>query len=256
MNTVLMQRRVLITGASGSIGRSLALVYAVPGRHLILLGRDLSRLNETVQLCEARGATVQHFTLDLTQLDLMRYWTAEVLSGGPVDLLIANAGMNNHLGSHGEPEVWDDVSRLIDLNLKANMALVDAFLPAMRERGSGQIGLISSLAGYFGLPQTPAYCASKAGLKAYGESLRGWLAPEGIKVSVVMPGYVQSDMCNAMPGPKPFLLTADRAALAIKTGLARDKARISFPFPLNLGTWLLAVLPPQLSIRILGWMGY
>ena len=145
---------------------------------------------------------------------------------------------------------------MLDVNLKAAMHIVQAVLPGMRAQGHGQIALLSSLAGYFGLPVTPTYCATKAGLKAYGEALRGWLAPQGIRVSVIMPGYVKSPMCDEMPGPKPFLWSPQRAAAAIRRGLERDRARISFPFPLNLGSWFLAVLPAGMSIRIVRWLGY
>ena len=249
-------QRILITGASGAIGRALSVAYARPGVELILHGRELSKLKHTATLCERQGAAVSCLVFDLTQLDQILPWAQQVLNGGSIDILIANAGMNNSLGADGSQEAWPDVSRLIDLNLKANMALVDSFLPVMRARGKGQIALISSLAGYFGLPHTPTYCASKAGLKAYGESLRGWLSPEGIKVNVVMPGFVVSDMENSMCGPKPFRWPPERAAQVIVRGLAKDKARISFPFPLNLGTWFLAVLPPKVSIWILRWLGY
>jgi short-subunit dehydrogenase len=115
---------------------------------------------------------------------------------------------------------------------------------------------MSSLAGFFGLPLTPAYSASKAGVKAYGEALRGWLAPYGVQVTVVMPGYVASTMSEAMPGPKPFVWTPDRAAKLIQRRLALNHARISFPFPLNIGCWLLAVLPPSWSVKILALLGY
>ena len=170
--------------------------------------------------------------------------------------MVVNAGVNTDIGPQGEGEHWEDVEALVNVNVLAAMATVDAVLPAMRRRGSGQIALMSSLAGYFGLPLTPSYCASKAAVKAYGESLRGWLAPEGIRVSVVMPGYVKSAMCDAMPGPKPFLWTPERAARVIRRGLEGNAARISFPFPLNLGTWFLSVLPTDLSLRILAWLGY
>jgi short-subunit dehydrogenase len=126
----------------------------------------------------------------------------------------------------------------------------------MRARGRGQIALFSSLAGYFGLPITPSYSASKAAIKAYGEGLRGWLALEGIGVTVVMPGYVESKMCNEMPGPKPFLWTPQKAAAVIKRRLAGNPARISFPFPLNLGSWYLAVAPAALAQKLVRWFKY
>ena len=86
--------------------------------------------------------------------------------------------------------------------------------------------------------------------------MRGWLAPEGVGVSVVLPGYVESEMSAAMPGPKPWLWSAERAAAVIQKGVARNQATIRFPFPLNVGTWLLSVLPMDWSIRLLRWMGY
>jgi NAD(P)-dependent dehydrogenase (short-subunit alcohol dehydrogenase family) len=173
-----------------------------------------------------------------------------------IDLLVANAGMNINTGRHGEGEDWQAVSDLVDLNVKATLALVHAALPGMRRRRGGQIVLMSSLAAYFGLPVTPAYSASKAALKAYGEALRGWLQPEGVRVNVVMPGYVDSAMCRAMPGPKPFLWLPDRAARVMRRRLERDQARISFPFPLNFGCWLLSIGRPAMAIFFLRLLNY
>jgi short-subunit dehydrogenase len=235
------------------IGGALAREYAGEGVELILQGRDVATLEAVANGCRARGAEASMLVLDLRDIDAVRRWATGL---DAPDLLIVNAGMNTHVGSAGELEPWDEVVALLDVNLKAAMAIVQAVLPAMRARGSGQIALVSSLAAYFGLPVTSAYCASKAGLKAYGEALRGWLAPEGIMVNVIMPGYVKSPMCDDMPGPKPFLWSPERAAKAIRRGLERNRARISFPFPLNWGTWWLAVLPASVSTRIVRWLGY
>lgn len=249
-------RTVLITGATGAIGGALALGYAGPGITLHLQGRNATVLADVACRCRALGARVETRLLDVTDLPGLRTWVNEVSAVSPIDLVFANAGMNTNIGPNGQGETWEEVDALIDLNIRATMALVHAVLPGMRARRQGQIALISSLAAYFGLPVTPSYCASKAAVKTYGEALRGWLAPEGIRVSVVMPGYVESAMCREMPGPKPFLWTPEKAARTIRRGLAADCPRISFPFPLNLGCWLLSVIHPRISQRILSWLDY
>jgi short-subunit dehydrogenase len=254
--SALMQSVTLITGATGSIGGALALVYAKPGNRLILQGRNEARLVSLANACEALGATVMTHVIDLRNRQQVASWLATLCTTVHLDLVIINAGVNTSIGTQGQGESWQEVEALIDVNVLAAMLIADCVLPHMRQRKQGQIVFISSLAAYFGLPITPSYCASKAAIKVYGEGLRGWLAPEGIKVNVVMPGYVESPMCEAMPGPKPFMWSPNKAAKVIKRGLAKNKARISFPFPLNLGTWFLAVLPASFSIKILRWIGY
>ncbi|MGH8744458.1 MAG: SDR family NAD(P)-dependent oxidoreductase, partial [Burkholderiales bacterium] len=247
---------VLITGATGGIGSALAEAYAGPGIKLILQGRNEARLTEVASRCQALGAVVQTRALDLRDRPALVAWLGEVSTQMPVDLVIANAGVNTNIGADGAGERWEKVKELLEVNVLATLAMIDAVLPAMRKRGRGQIAIISSLAAYYGLPMTPSYSASKAALKAYGEAIRSWLAPEGIRVNVVMPGYVESQMCRDFPGPKPFLWPADKAARAIKRGLEKNKPRISFPFPLNLGSWFLSVLPPSVSERLLVLLKY
>lgn len=247
-------RTILITGATGAIGGALAKHYASPGRHLILQGRNAAALNEIAQICSEAGAQVSTKILDLRDIKALQAWI-DGIANTP-DLVIANAGMNINHGSDNTGESWPDMDALLDLNVKSTFALVNALVPAMRQRRSGQIALISSLAAYYGLPVTPTYCASKAAIKTYGEAMRGWLKHENIQINVVMPGYVESDMAHAMPGPKPFFWTPERAARTIAKGLAKNQARITFPFPLDIGTWFLSVFPPSWSEWIVNQLDY
>lgn len=248
---------VLITGATGGIGGALAIEYAQVGtKTLILQGRNRAKLDQMRHDLSHTGVRVITHELDVRDDVALRQWLTDIAQRESPDLVIANAGVNINTGPNQEGESWDDMHRLLDVNIKAAMATLHACVPAMQARGSGQIALISSLAAWRGLPDTPSYSASKAAVKVYGEAMRDFLAPNGVKINVVMPGYVESQMCADMPGPKPFLWSANKAAVTIRRGLARNKARISFPFPLNLGCFILSVIHPAVSGWILRRLGY
>lgn len=252
---LIMQRTILITGATSALGRALSLFYAKEGVTLILQGRQTQVLNELEKACQAQGAHVHTQVLDLCDPEGLKAWL-QTLSSLTIDLAILNAGRNAHAKEADVLEAWDEVQALLQVNVNATLRIAHHLANQMQQRGHGQLVLISSLAAYFGLPVTPAYSASKAALKAYGESLRSTLSPKGVKVNVVMPGYIDSPMARAMPGPKPWMWTPKRAAQRIAHNLERNKARISFPFPLNWGCWWLAVLPASWSARIVRWAGY
>jgi short-subunit dehydrogenase len=246
---------VLITGATSGIGAALARSYARPGRTLILHGRNEMRLAEVRSHCEAQGARVLAVRFDVrdpiaTQQALQALSKREV-----IDLAIVNAGVSRSIGAGEEAESWEVAHRILAVNLDGALATVAGVLPQMRRRGSGQIALVSSLAAYVGIPRTPTYCASKAALKAYGEALRGWLAPQGVAVNVVLPGFVSTPMIEHFPGRTPGLLTAERAAQRIRMGLERNRARIAFPRFMAFGAQLLSLMPPALQVRILGAQG-
>ncbi|WP_310028328.1 SDR family NAD(P)-dependent oxidoreductase [Achromobacter deleyi] len=248
---------VLITGSTGGIGAALALEYARAGSQTLLLhGRNGELLADLADRCRAAGARVVTKELDVRDTAALRQWLEEVGASEMPDLVIANAGVNISTGPDAAGEAWPDMQRLLDVNVVAAMATAHASASSMQTRGFGQIALISSLAAWRGLPDTPSYSASKAAVKAYGEAMRDFLRPKGIRVNVVMPGYVESQMCRDMPGPKPFLWQADKAARVIRKGLARDRPRISFPFPLNMGCFLLSVIHPSVSGWILTRLGY
>ena len=253
---VCIPSRIVITGATGSLGSALAYEYAAPGRHLILTGRRNDVLAKVAQTCRDRGAMVEAHVLNLEDTDAVRLWMKGVCEQNIPDLVIANAGRNTDIGPNLEGEDFREARALVQVNLLSGMALFDATLPFFRKQGGGQFAFISSLAGYYGLAMTPTYCATKAALKSYGTSLRAWLLKENIHVNVIFPGYVRSPMCEAMPGPKPFLMEPAKAARRIRKGLERDFARISFPFPLNLGVWGLGLLPLCLAMPIAKILGY
>ena len=178
----------------------------------------------------------------------MREWILAADADAPLDLVIANAGIGADEGfSRGSETLARPV---FEVNVDGVLNTVYPAMERMVERGRGQIAFMSSLAGYRGFPDAPAYSASKAAVKALAEAWRGALAPRGIRVSVICPGFIETPMTAHNKFRMPFLMTADRAAGIIARGLDRDRARISFPWPMTLGSWLVAAVP-ALGDRVL-----
>ena len=232
---------ILITGASSGIGAALAEHYAEPGISLFLTGRNAERLTEVKQACEAKGAFVAARALDVSDHLRMTSWIHQIWDTVPLDLAIANAGVG--LGNTDGPSLHNIANRTFDINVTGVFNTIHPVIELMRKRGSGQVALVSSMAGYQGLAGSPAYSASKAAVKAYGEALRGLLAPEGINVSVICPGYVRSRIKDRNDCRMPFFMKANKAASVIARGLAKNKGRISFPWPMVIGVRLLMNLP-------------
>lgn len=247
---------IVITGASRGIGAALAKAYSKSGVRLSLFGRKLPELEAVANACRQLQADVSIYQLDITQTDTLQKTLAEIDAEKPVDLVIANAGVTNYLTADYDFESWGDAKALLDVNVVAVFATLSFLIPKMRQRKQGQIALISSMSAYYGLPGCPTYSASKAAIKAYGEALRGLLSKENIKVSVIIPGFVKSDMSDQFQCNKPFLMTTDQAAQIIKNGLEKNKARIAFPALLNIGLKILTILPCFISDFILLKLGY
>jgi short-subunit dehydrogenase len=129
------------------------------------------------------------------------------------------------------------------INFDGVLNSVEPLAGRMAARRQGQIGLMSSLAGFFGRPYSASYNASKAAVRVWGESIRFPLAKDNVGVSVICPGYVTSRMSDGLTGAKPFLMNAGRASQVIRRGLARNRARIAFPLPLTAAVWLASLLP-------------
>jgi short-subunit dehydrogenase len=241
---------VLISGATGGLGSALALQYAQKDTHLTLLGRDKKALNELKKSCEAKGATVDCQILDMKDSAKLLDTLTKIEKKHPVTLAIANAGITSSVGKHDKLESLEQIHAVIDTNLKASINFISPIIESMQKRNSGQIALICSLAAYKGLPITPSYCASKAGLKTYGDAIRPLLKKKNVYLSVVCPGFIETKMSRQFPGAKQGMISPERAAYLIAKKLRKRKPTISFPFPLNFGTWFLSILPSRLADRI------
>ncbi|KVV39704.1 capsular biosynthesis protein [Burkholderia territorii] len=249
-------RHVVITGATAGLGRALALAYAAPGAVVGLIGRDAARLDDVAAACRARGAAVERGRLDVCDADAMRTWLDAFDDAHPIDLLIANAGVASTLAHTGDWEELERTSAVIDTNLYGTLHAVLPVIARMRRRRRGHVAMVSSLAALRGMAISPAYCASKAAVKAYGDSVRPVLARDGIRMSIVLPGFVKTAMSDVFPGEKPFMWSADRAAAHIRRKLQAGRAEIAFPGTLSIGMRLLTLLPALLADAILGKLSY
>ncbi|KVL17161.1 SDR family NAD(P)-dependent oxidoreductase [Burkholderia sp. MSMB1826] len=249
-------RHIVITGASAGIGRALATAYAAPGVVLGLVGRDVRRLDACADACRALGAQVVTAQVDVRDATAMQAWIWRFDDTYSIDLLIANAGIASTLESAYDWEELGRMAAVVDTNFYGAMHAVLPVIARMRARCSGQIALVSSIAALRGMAISPAYCASKAALKAYGDSVRPLLARDGIHLAIVLPGFVKTAMSDVFPGDKPFMWSADKAAGYIRRKLAARRAEIAFPGLLALGMRLLTLLPARFGDAILGGLSY
>jgi short-subunit dehydrogenase len=238
---------ILITGASSGIGAALARRYARPGIHLALGGRDPRRLGAVAAGCRDSGATVREQSVDVTDRAAMAAWIAQVDREASLDLVIANAGTAGQHLPHG-PE---RTRMVFGVNLEGVLNTIEPAETAMLARGRGHLALMSSLASFYGSHRWPAYSGSKAAVRCLGEGLRTRLAPSGIIVSVICPGYVDTPMTAGIRPRLPLTTSAARAAAIIERGLARGQARIAFPLATYFAVRVVAALPPTLVGRLM-----
>lgn len=241
---------ILISGGSSGLGAALAECYAADGVRLALSGRDAARLDAVAAACRARGAMVETAILDVADADATGQWVRDADDAAPLDLVIANAGVAG--GSDGGAGRGASATRRIfAVNVDGVVNTVTPALERMLARRAGQIAIMSSLASFRGMPGAPAYCASKAAVRGWGEGLRARHARDGVAINVICPGFVKSRMTAKNRFPMPLLMEAGRAAEIMRRGLARNQARIAFPLRMYWGARLMAALPTGLVDRML-----
>lgn len=234
---------VVITGASSGIGAALALQYAAPRRRLSLSARRGDLLDGVGDQCRARGADVNTSVVDVTDAAAVERWFASVDAQGAVDLLIVNAGVFDGHGTDGTFETAAEADRIIAVNLAGAIHAVRPAVLKMKERRCGRIALMSSLASVLPAADAPTYSATKAGLRAYAEALRMYLADYGVEVSVILPGHVETAQTAVHEGSLAMMITAEQAAAEIARGLQRGRAVIGVPRHTHWLVKVLGVLP-------------
>ncbi len=225
----------VVTGAGGGIGRALARLTAERhGGPLLLLGRSPGPLEETAGAVRRLGGAVETAAVDVRDRPALSAVLAAFDARHPVARAWVNAGVSAGPAPGGPLEAEEDVARLVETNLTGAIATVAALAGPMAARGTGRIGLVSSVAAIRPLPELATYSATKAGLLAYGEAIRPALAPRGVAVSVLLPGFVTSPMSARHLGPRPFEIPPERAARIMDDALAAGRAVRAFPWPMAL----------------------
>lgn len=246
-----MARVAVVTGASSGLGRGLALALASEGWKVGLLARRAGLLDEVAAEAAAGGGRGLAVPVDVTDREGVRSAVARVEGElGPVGLLVANAGIPENGGARGLD--GERVRRVFEVNLLGTVHAVEAVLPGMLERGDGQIAGVSSIAGFRGLPNAPAYSASKAAMTAFLEALRADLAGSGVAVTVLQPGYVRTAMTDRHRRPPPFLMELDDAVEVMMRAIRRRRRAVAFPRRLALLARLGRILPAGLYDALAG----
>jgi short-subunit dehydrogenase len=237
-----IDRVAVITGASRGIGRQLALRLAGRGMRLGLIARNAERLETLRQEILAVGADAKIFALDVTDsTGVSAAVQATEQAFGPVDLLVANAGVSQSFGVKNYDVKL--ATKVLDTNVKGTINAVAAVLPSMRTRNRGHIVGISSLASYQPLAGHGAYSSSKVAMNYLLSALRMELLRTGIAVTTICPGYIRTDMTAQQRFKMPFLMDVDPAVDHIMRAIDGKKTVYNFPWPMALLVRTVGLLP-------------
>lgn len=238
--------RVFITGASSGIGAALAARYAARGAQLALVGRRLPALQ---QLAASLPGEHTVFSLDVRDRDALHAAARAFLAEGPVDAVVASAGISAGTLTE-ELDDFQVFQAIIDTNVMATVATFEPFVNAMKQRGSGRLVGVASVAAVRGLPGAGAYSASKAAVRSYCESLRVELRGSGVKVVTIAPGFIRTPMTAANPYRMPFLMPVDAFAEQAQHAIDAGASYTVIPWQMGWVARLLRLVPNALYDRV------
>ena len=242
-------RTALVTGASSGIGAALARRLAADGVSVALVARRESALRGLADEIRAAGGTASVHAIDVSDpaATVAGVRAADDALGG-LDLVVANAGVGK--GIWGGKLTFEDCADVLAVNVAGATATLCAVLPRMVERRRGHLVGVSSIASVRGIPKLAAYCASKAYLSTFLESLRVDLRRTGVRVTDVRPGYVRTAM-TADNASMPFLVSAEDAAERIWKAIRGRRSVLTFPLPMAAGARVLKAMPNAVFDRIM-----
>jgi short-subunit dehydrogenase len=240
-----------ITGASSGIGQALAGRFYAQGHDLALVARNTQAMHDWAQGQGLDPARYAVYGADVSVADSIVEAGQQCLARqGLPQVVVASAGVSWGVDSAERADL-EVMARLWATNNLGMAATFHPFIRPMRERGSGTLVGIASVAAIRGLPGHGAYCASKAGVVSYCESLRGELRASGVRVVTLLPGYVATPLTRNNRYAMPFLLTADAFAVRALRAILRQTSYCVIPWQMGVVVKLLRILPNGVFDRLL-----
>jgi short-subunit dehydrogenase len=244
-------KHVFITGGSSGIGLALGKLMAGRGYAVSLAARRALVVAEQAAAIVSQGGRAFGVGCDVSDLQSVHAAVrAAEAAQGPISIAVANAGVG--LPSHAAKFVIADAELMVRTNILGMMYLLDATVPQMVERRSGQFVGVASLAGLRGLPATSVYSASKAAMQAFLEASRVDLAPYGIKVTTINPGFIATAMTEKNAFKMPFLMRVEQAAVIMADAIEQRVSVVEFPKRMAFITRLARQLPNAVYDRVMG----
>ena len=244
-----MNKKIWITGASSGIGKALAIRFANEGWKVAASARRENLLKELSD----KYPNIQSFPLDVTDSDKCMSVFKDILEKFEnIEICVFGTGI--HDPKSEKKFNLEKIKKIMEVNFFGTMNSINSIYDYYKERKSGQISIISSVAGYRGLPAAGAYCASKSALTSFAESLHFEMKRKNVRVSLISPGFIKTPMTDQNDFPMPMIRSPEFAAEQIYIGLTKKKSfEIHFPKSLTYMMKFIKILPNWIYLKFISW---